>query len=77
MNLKELKSFINKLPDHMDEFNLVNGEVGYLDPEDNNSAVYRLDKPIISVFVDEKEGEICLLHQTREDINNILPSGNT
>jgi hypothetical protein len=27
----------------MGEFTVVNGEVGYLDVEDENSAVYRLD----------------------------------
>jgi hypothetical protein len=42
----------------MGEFTVVNGEVGYLDVEDENSAVYRLDKPIIALYVDEKDEEI-------------------
>lgn len=74
MTLKELKTFIARLPEKMDEFNVVNGEVGYLDPEDNDSAVYRIDKPIIALYVDEKEGEVCLFHQTQEDVNKTFPA---
>jgi hypothetical protein len=44
MTLSELKGFINNLPEEMGEFTVVNGEVRYLDVEDENSAVYRLDK---------------------------------
>jgi hypothetical protein len=77
MTLKELKSFLTKLPEHMDTFEIVNGEVGYLDKEDENSMVYRLDKPIIALYVDEKSFEICFFHQTQEDVNEALPNGPT
>lgn len=77
MTLGELKGFLKKLPPEMDEFFVINGEVGYLDPEDDKSAVYRLDKPIIAMYVDEKSGEVCFFHQTQEDVNNLLPDGNT
>ena len=53
MILKELKSFVNKLPEEMENWSVVNGEVGYLDIEDDNSMVYRVDKPIIALYVDE------------------------
>jgi len=72
MTLKELKTFVNKLPPEMDGFNVVNGEVGYVDPEDENSAVYRLDKPIVALYVDEKDNEICFFHQTQEDMKNMF-----
>ena len=72
MTLKELKTFVNKLPAEMDGFNVVNGEVGYVDPEDENSAVYRLDKPIVALYVDEKDNEICFFHQTQEDMKNMF-----
>ena len=72
MTLSELKTFINKLPDEMGEFSVVNGEVGYLDVEDENSAVYRLDKPIIALYVDEKDEEICFFHQTQDDVRKML-----
>ncbi len=76
MTLGELKEFLKRLPSEMDEFFIMNGEVGYVDPNDDNSAVYRLDKPIIAMYVDEKTEEICFFHQTQEDVNNILPDGN-
>lgn len=75
MTLKELKKFINRLPEEMDEWSVVNGEVGYLDPEDDNSMVYRVDKPIIALFVDEGSQEICLFHQTQEDVTGMLDGG--
>jgi hypothetical protein len=75
MTLNELKKFINKLPEEMGEWFVVNGEVGYLDPEDNNSMVYRVDKPIIALFVDESSQEICLFHQTQEDVTGMLDGG--
>lgn len=75
MTLGELKGFIKNLPPEMDEFFVMNGEVGYVNPQDENSAIYRLDKPIIALYVDEKSEEICFFHQTQEDVNNLLPDG--
>ena len=75
MTLNELKKFVNGLPEEMGEWSVVNGEVGYLDPEDDNSMVYRLDKPIIALFVDEGSQEICLFHQTQEDVTGMLDGG--
>ena len=72
MTLNELKNFVNRLPEEMGEWSVVNGEVGYLDPEDDNSMVYRVDKPIIALFVDENSQEICLFHQTQEDVTGML-----
>jgi hypothetical protein len=72
MTLNELKNFVNRLPEEMGEWFVVNGEVGYLDPEDDNSMVYRVDKPIIALFVDENSQEICLFHQTQEDVTSML-----
>jgi len=78
MTFKELKNFVEMIPEDMDEFEVVNGEVGYLDPEDEDSMVYRVDKPIVALYVDENSKEICFFHQTQEDINKTFPSnGNT
>jgi hypothetical protein len=77
MTLKELREFLNKIPTEMDGFMIVNGEVGYLNPEDENSMVYRADNPIIALYVDEQSKEVCLFHQTREDVNNIFKKDNT
>jgi len=72
MTLGELKEFIANIPDSMDGYSIVNGEVGLLDPEDENSLVYRLDKPIIALYVDEHGREVCFFHQTQEDVNDKL-----
>lgn len=80
MKLKELKEFFLKLPEHMDDFDIVNGEVGVIQGEegtDDENVVYRVDKPIIALYVDEKSFEICFFHQTQEDVNTVLPNGNT
>ncbi len=77
MKLIELKSFIANLPANMDEFEVVNGEVGYLEPENEESLVYRVDKPIIALYVDEKSEEICFFHQTQEDVIQTLDNGNS
>lgn len=71
MTLKELRNFINNLPEEMDNFDVVNGEVGYIDVKDKD-MVYRVDKPIIALYVDEQSSEICFFHQTQEDVNSAL-----
>ena len=77
MMLGELREFINKLPEDMDNFIVVNGEFGYLDPNDDNSVVYRVDKPVLMVTVDENDKEILLLHQTREDVKTMMGDDNS
>lgn len=72
MTLRELRDFIAKLPTEMDEFMVVNGEVGYLDPNNDDSMVYRVDKPIVALYVDEQTQEVCMFHQTQEDVKEVL-----
>lgn len=76
MTYKDLKNFIAQISDEYDEYEIVNGEVGYLDPSDENSLSYRVDKPIIALYVDEQLKELCFLHQTREDVLTTLNKGN-
>jgi hypothetical protein len=76
MTLKELREFISKLPQEMDNFMVVNGEVGYLDPENEDSMVYRVDNPIVTLYVDEETEEVCMFHQTREDVKEVLKNSN-
>lgn len=71
MKLSELKKFINSLPAEMDDFTVVNGEYGFMDPETEEGFIYRVDKPVLAINVDEKDLEIVLLHQTREDLTNV------
>jgi hypothetical protein len=77
MTLAELKEFINKLPQDIDDYIVVNGEYGFLDPNDENSLVYRADKPVLMITVDKNDKEILLLHQTREDVKTIMNDGNS
>lgn len=72
MQLVDLKEYINKLPKTFDHFELMNGEMGFINPEDTSSAVFRLDKPIVSLYVDEKTQEVCFFHQSREDLDEII-----
>ena len=77
MTLAELKEFINNLPQDMDDHIVVNGEYGFIDPNDENSLVYRADKPVLMITVDKNDKEILLLHQTREDVKTIMNDGNS
>jgi hypothetical protein len=71
MKLSELKEFINSLPEEMNDFTVVNGEYGFVDPENEEGFIYRVDKPVLAINVDEKDMEVVLLHQTREDLTNV------
>jgi NADH pyrophosphatase NudC (nudix superfamily) len=77
MTLGELKESINNFPKDMDNFIVVNGEYGFLNPNDENSLVYRVDKPVLIITVDKNDEEILLLHQTREDVKKLMNDGNT
>ncbi len=73
MKLKELIEFIEDLPEEFYEYDIVNGEVGQLIEDGEDNLVFRVDKPIIALYVDEQSKEICFFHQTQEDVNNIWP----
>jgi len=61
ITIKELKRFLERLPENMDEFEMVNGEVSKL-TEDGYYA--RVDNSVIHLEIDEKSGEFLLLHQS-------------
>ena len=69
ITIKELKEFLSILPEHMDEFEMVNGEVS---PLTETGYYARVDKPIIHLEIDEDNGEFLLLHQSEEDIDKII-----
>ena len=71
ITIKELKEFLSILPEHMDDFEMVNGEVSQLI---ENNYYARVDKPVIHLEIDEKTKEFLLLHQSEEEINNIVDS---
>jgi hypothetical protein len=65
MTLKELKDWINSLPEEFNEHTVVNGEIGIIDEEYH----YRVDKPITTCMVDEETKEVVLLNDTSEPVN--------
>lgn len=68
MKLKEVKEWVNSLPEELMDFTLVNGEWGEI-PDSEFS--YRVDKPIIALDVDEENREIVFLHQKQEEVDEI------
>jgi hypothetical protein len=69
MTLKELKTYINSIPNNMDEFEMVNGEFGL--GKDSVTFVMT-NNSIMTIYVDEKNKEIQFLHQTDKDVKDIL-----
>ena len=69
MKLKELKEYILSLPERLDDFNIINGEL--VENEMDESFVF-ISNTIHTVYVDEKLKEIQFLHQTEDDIKNLM-----
>jgi hypothetical protein len=60
MKIKDLREFINNLPEEFEEFDIVNAEMGeYLGGE----FTYRLDKPVTTLAIDEESKELLILNQ--------------
>ena len=62
MTLRELKTFLDGLPEDFMDFSVVNGEIGMLDDE----YMYRIDKPVTTLTVDEENKEVIILNDTQE-----------
>jgi hypothetical protein len=69
VTIKELKDFLSILPEYMDDFEMVNGEVS---PLIEGQYYARVDKPIIHLEIDEETKEFLLLHQSEEEVNDII-----
>jgi hypothetical protein len=67
MTLKELKNWLDKLPEEFMDFSVVNGEVGMLEGQ----YMYRLDKPVTTLTVDEENKEIVILNDSQETEDHI------
>jgi hypothetical protein len=68
MTLRELKGFINRLPDTMDDYEVENAEYMGSSSVDGNSedVKYRLDKPVIAIYVREDSKELLLMNAPME-----------
>lgn len=70
MRIKELKEFLKTLPEEFDEYTMSNGEFGSVG--DDKEFYYRLDKPILTLYIDENGKELCFLHQSEETVDKII-----
>lgn len=75
MKLKDLKEWVNSLPEAFLEYDVMNSEEGKLETpdraqvlagiteaDDNGEYTYRLDRPVIKFMVDETTSEILIIN---------------
>jgi hypothetical protein len=74
MTLKELKKYVNSIPEKMDDYNVVNGEFGVAN---DNETFVMTNNEVLTIYVDMKNKEVQFLHQTDEDVKNILLDGDS
>jgi len=63
MTLKELKEFVNRLPESFNDYEVENAEYTGGNKEDVN---YRLDKPVVAIYVREDTKEVLLMNSPME-----------
>jgi hypothetical protein len=63
MTIIELKEFINRLPDSMDDYEVENAEYTGSNDED---VQYRLDKPVVAIYVREDTKELLIMNKPME-----------
>ena len=59
MKLKELKEWVNALPEDCIEFDIVNGDL----TETENEYTYQIEKPVVAVYMDKEHKEVIILTQ--------------
>ena len=68
MTLLELKEFVNRLPDTFNDYEVENAE--YMGSNsvggDSEDVKYRLDKPVVAIYVREDTKEILLMNAPME-----------
>lgn len=77
MTLKELKIYVNSIPENMDDFIVVNGE--FCLAKDGNTFIMSNNK-VLTAYVDRPNREIQFLHQTDKDVKDLImgvTDGNT
>ena len=67
MTIAELKEFINRLPDTMNDYEVENAEYTGSNDED---VMYRLDKPVVAIYVREDTKELLLMNAPMEQYKN-------
>jgi hypothetical protein len=68
IKLKEVRDWIDTLPEEFLEFDVVNAEEGIL--TEDGEYTYRMDKPVVSLNVDVDNQEILILNQMKDEEEN-------
>ena len=63
MTLRELKEFVNRLPDTFNDYEVENAEYTGSNGDD---VMYRLDKPVVAIYVKEDTKEVLLMNKPIE-----------
>lgn len=63
MTLRELKEFINHLPDTFDDYTVENAE--YMG-RNSDDVVYRLDKPVVAIYIRDETRELLIMNEPIE-----------
>jgi len=69
MNILELKSFVNSIPESMDGFTVVNGE--FTLAKDGTTFIMA-SNIVLTVYVDRPNKELQLLHQTDKEVKDMI-----
>lgn len=64
MTLLELKQFVNRLPDTFNDYEVENAE--YIESK-GEDVKYRLDKPVMAIYVREDTKELLLMNAPMEE----------
>jgi hypothetical protein len=59
MTLGELKEFVNRLPDTFNDYEVENAEYTGSKGDD---VMYRLDKPVVAIYVREDTKELLIMN---------------
>ena len=63
MTLLELKEFVNRLPDTFNDYEVENAEYTGNNGDD---VMYRLDKPVVAIYVREDTKELLIMNAPME-----------
>jgi hypothetical protein len=67
MTLLELKQFINRLPDTFNDYEVENAEYTGSNGDD---VMYRLDKPVVAIYIKEDTKELLIMNAPMEQYKN-------
>jgi hypothetical protein len=74
MTLLELKQFINRLPDTFNDYEVENAEYTGSNGDD---VMYRLDKPVVAIYIKEDTKELLIMNAPMEQYKNEIDETTT